>query len=155
MISPCRTRATSMARSDLPVAVAPVITRASGAVTDLVSTVATEAPFQLRQRKANDSSAAVHIVVGQRRGEEAVEQVEHLTLTELLPGLDGPFAGKRHGNALMLIVRSARQLAACGEFTKHVTQTALGIEVRVWRWCALAADGGATKRFDLQAHRPQ
>src|SRR5919108_1493389 len=139
MTSPSRRRATSMATAVFPVAVGPVMTSASLAMT-------AETPLQLLERKTDHGGSAVHVVVRQVRREQALEQLRHLHAREWLPGLDRALTRERHRNALVLCARRARQLAAGRELRNHVAQTPLGIEVRMRRRRRVHDHGAAAER---------
>ncbi|SVD82416.1 uncharacterized protein METZ01_LOCUS435270, partial [marine metagenome] len=73
----------------------------------------------------------VHIVVGKVRCEEFVEQLLHLWHGELLAGLDGALASKRHRNAFVLVISGAHKLRTVGQLIDHFAERALGVEVTV------------------------
>src|SRR5688500_5555835 len=109
--SPFSVRATSMASAVLPDAVGPTSAMPAGRA-GTRSAVSAEATLELTEREADDGGTPVHVVRGQLGLEQPVEQLEHLLVGQLLPRLDRGLARERHGDALVLIVRRTRQLAA-------------------------------------------
>src|SRR5690606_9844878 len=143
MTSPPSSFATAMARAVLPVAVAPVMTRASA--------MPAEAALQLFEREADDRRAAVHVVVWQLGREEALEERFHFLSRERLARLDGGLARERHRHPLVLVARGAREVAARGELRDHFAQAALRVEPGMRIRCGAHDDAARTERLDFEA----
>src|SRR5690606_19352144 len=142
MISPSMGSATAMARADFPLAVGPVMTRASlrgaspvpgWARRAVDSAMATEASLERLEREPDDGWPSVDVVGGELGREEAVVELFHLAGRETLSGFDGRLAGEGHGDPLVLVPGGAGEFAAGGEFGDHLAEAAFGVEVGVRR----------------------
>src|SRR6266550_1267909 len=129
-----------MATADLPAPVGPLMMR---------SLSPAKAPLYFVPGEMNDRRATVNVVRRQSRVAQCREQRAHLSLRQLVAGLDRGFT--RHSRGEAFVLRRCTGDTIARQRIQSFAQATLGVEPRVRHWNCVDDQSVSAKSLDLKS----